>query len=64
MSQIGYAARYVRIDTKNYYLPQTRVRGYMFCMDNTLLKRLEFVVTWFAWISCFTSQKDKIFQNT
>ncbi|KAL1633340.1 hypothetical protein SLS56_002976 [Neofusicoccum ribis] len=28
----GYAADYVRVDTKDYYLPQTRTRGYMVCI--------------------------------
>lgn len=33
MSEIHYATRYLRLDTKNYYLPHTRVRGYMICVD-------------------------------
>ena len=30
----GYRARHVLVDTKNYYLPQTRLRGYMLCVDS------------------------------
>lgn len=29
----AYAAHFVVVDTKNYYLPQTRQRGYMICID-------------------------------
>ena len=32
---IGYETAGVKIDTKNYYLPQTRQRGYMVCFDAT-----------------------------
>ncbi|KAI9836785.1 MAG: hypothetical protein M1819_000950 [Sarea resinae] len=32
----GYSAEYVKLDTKNYYLPHTRQRGYMICLDNAL----------------------------
>ncbi|KAK2762854.1 hypothetical protein FQN54_001029 [Arachnomyces sp. PD_36] len=34
---IGYCATHVKVDTKNYYLPQTRERGYMFCVDTNLV---------------------------
>ncbi|GAB1316218.1 hypothetical protein MFIFM68171_06428 [Madurella fahalii] len=34
--KIGYVARYVRLDTKDYYLPQTRVRGYLVAIDAEL----------------------------
>jgi len=33
MQAAGYAVRFVRLDTKNYYLPHTRQRGYMVCID-------------------------------
>ena len=29
----GYSAHFVRLDTKNYYIPHTRQRGYMMCLD-------------------------------
>ncbi|KAI5807569.1 hypothetical protein DFH27DRAFT_651071 [Peziza echinospora] len=29
----GYSAHFERLDTKNYYIPHTRQRGYMFCLD-------------------------------
>ncbi|KAF2218436.1 hypothetical protein BDZ85DRAFT_270329, partial [Elsinoe ampelina] len=35
---IGYAASGVLADTKNFYLPQTRQRGYMFCIDTAACK--------------------------
>lgn len=38
--KIGYSATHVRVDTKSYYLPQTRERGYMLCVDKSLLKKL------------------------
>jgi site-specific DNA-cytosine methylase len=33
MPQIGYAAEFLKVDTKHYYIPQTRKRGYMICVD-------------------------------
>lgn len=30
--KIGYDAEYVRVDSKDYYMPQTRTRGYMVCV--------------------------------
>src|SRR5204863_4168917 len=35
--EIQYNAYHVRVDTKNYYLPQTRERGYLLCIDQTKL---------------------------
>ncbi|KAL5333911.1 hypothetical protein BJX70DRAFT_405782 [Aspergillus crustosus] len=37
-SEIGYFAIHKDVDTKAYYLPQTRERGYMFCVDRRLLE--------------------------
>ena len=34
---IEYSAHHVIVDTKRYYLPHTRQRGYMLCVDNTTL---------------------------
>ena len=31
--RIGYSAGYVIVDTKTYYIPHTRQRGYMLCVD-------------------------------
>ncbi|KAI5288949.1 hypothetical protein KEM54_004637 [Ascosphaera aggregata] len=36
---IGYTAFHTKVDTKNYYLPQTRERGYMICIYTDILKR-------------------------
>ncbi|RYO73980.1 hypothetical protein DL766_008388 [Monosporascus sp. MC13-8B] len=33
---IDYAAQFVRLDTKNYYIPQTRCRGYLLAVDASL----------------------------
>lgn len=33
--QIGYEVGGVLVDTKNYYLPQTRQRGYLVCFDKS-----------------------------
>ncbi|KAL2264913.1 hypothetical protein VTJ83DRAFT_7423 [Remersonia thermophila] len=32
--KIGYAARVVKLDSKDYYLPQTRQRGYLVAVDS------------------------------
>jgi site-specific DNA-cytosine methylase len=36
MPGIGYAAHFLRVDTKDYYIPHTRVRGYMICIDTQI----------------------------
>lgn len=36
---IGYDAFHSIVDSKHYYVPQTRIRGYMVCVDNE--RRLE-----------------------
>lgn len=33
LSNIYYATRFVKLDRKSYYLPHTRIRGYMICVD-------------------------------
>ena len=33
----GYAASWVKLDTKRYYIPHTRQRGYMVCIDKEKL---------------------------
>ncbi|KAF9883832.1 hypothetical protein FE257_002769 [Aspergillus nanangensis] len=38
-AEIDYFAVHVDVDTKAYYLPQTRERGYMFCVDRGLMAR-------------------------
>lgn len=38
LEQRRYASRHMRVDTKDYYIPHTRVRGYMFCVDRDLYK--------------------------
>lgn len=36
--KIEYDAFELHIDSKKYYIPQTRIRGYMVCVDKRLLK--------------------------
>ncbi|KAL4785464.1 hypothetical protein BJX76DRAFT_356020 [Aspergillus varians] len=36
-NDIGYFTIHADVDTKAYYLPQTRERGYMFCVDKRLV---------------------------
>lgn len=36
-SQIDYAATFFALDSKKYYIPQTRQRGYMVCIDKRCL---------------------------
>lgn len=33
MQNIGYAAAFIKLDAKDYFIPQTRQRGYMLCVD-------------------------------
>ena len=37
-AEADYAAEFVKLDTKQYYIPHTRQRGYMVCMDQRKLK--------------------------
>ncbi|KAL4975868.1 hypothetical protein BDW66DRAFT_166919 [Aspergillus desertorum] len=39
-NDIDYVAVHADVDTKAYYLPQTRERGYMYCVDRRLLSDL------------------------
>ena len=39
-SQYGYSTVHLSMDTKAYYIPQTRQRGYMACIDNRQLEKL------------------------
>lgn len=40
-SKVGYHATFFALDTKKYYIPQTRQRGYMVCIDRRWLGNLE-----------------------
>ncbi|EED23539.1 SNF2 family helicase, putative [Talaromyces stipitatus ATCC 10500] len=35
---IGYYCHHVKVDTKDFYIPQTRERSYALCIDNSLVK--------------------------
>ncbi|PKX99889.1 putative C-5 cytosine-specific DNA methylase [Aspergillus campestris IBT 28561] len=41
-NEINYYSVYLGVDTKSYYLPQTRERGYLFCVDRELMKKGNF----------------------
>ncbi|RAL15255.1 putative SNF2 family helicase [Aspergillus homomorphus CBS 101889] len=57
---IGYAVVQADVDTKAYYLPQTRERGYMCCVDSQLLKQNglsdKVVLTWSTLMTKFARQ--------
>ena len=38
MAEVGYSSKHVLLDAKKYYIPQTRQRGYMLCVDSNILK--------------------------
>ncbi|KAI0999268.1 hypothetical protein K3495_g8928 [Podosphaera aphanis] len=38
MEKAGYSCQLIKIDTKDYYLPQTRQRGYMICVHNDIFR--------------------------
>ncbi|KAI9846132.1 MAG: hypothetical protein M1838_001391 [Thelocarpon superellum] len=44
--EIGYNSRHVRLDTKQYYIPHTRQRGYMICVDRKKLAHESVVERW------------------
>ncbi len=49
-----YAVRYVKVDTKQYYIPHTRQRGYMLCIDNKRFESSsESVVEWAKLMATF-----------
>ncbi|RAH41685.1 putative SNF2 family helicase [Aspergillus brunneoviolaceus CBS 621.78] len=59
-TDIGYTVVHSAVDTKAYYLPQTRERGYMCCVDSQLLQQnglsAESVLSWSDLMSSFTRQ--------
>lgn len=38
---IGYHGYFLKADTRTYYLPQTRERGYLFCVDSHKLPKFQ-----------------------
>lgn len=54
--ELGYLSTNVAVDTKDFYIPQTRTRGYMFCVDKFVLgSGLEGITQ--SWKELFTSFK-------
>ncbi|PYH43146.1 putative SNF2 family helicase [Aspergillus saccharolyticus JOP 1030-1] len=57
---IGYCVVQAGVDTKAYYIPQTRERGYMCCVDAQLLAQhglsTECVLSWTSLMAGFTRQ--------
>ncbi|KAI9793644.1 MAG: hypothetical protein M1816_007539 [Peltula sp. TS41687] len=41
---VGYASEFVKLDTKQYYIPHTRQRGYMLCIDRRRYKKADKLV--------------------
>lgn len=54
---LGYLATHVAVDTKDFYIPQTRVRGYMFCIDKHTLHGSDLAGIMEAWRNTFSSFK-------
>ncbi|KAI9683648.1 MAG: hypothetical protein M1829_004953 [Trizodia sp. TS-e1964] len=48
-----YSAEFHKLDTKDYYLPHTRQRGYMICIDNQSMKKSRAAVD--SWTSVLKS---------
>ncbi len=42
MGEVDYATKFVLLDTKDYYIPHTRQRGYMICVDKRLFSKKYF----------------------
>lgn len=58
-NEIDYFAVHMAVDTKAYYLPQTRERGYMFCVDRQLLEEQQIPEADMEqqWLTLFTGFK-------
>lgn len=54
---VAYAAKLVHLDTKDYYIPQTRQRGYMIAIDSKRHKDAEAMVE--AWAIKLDALKQK-----
>lgn len=49
--ELGYSTKVCKVNTKDFYLPQTRLRGYMVCIDRSVIGRPvadELAVRWAA----------------
>ncbi len=65
----GYSAQWCRFDTKNYYIPHTRTRGYCFAIDQKNSSKRPFT-QWkedgtcllpdFAWADWASGQVDRV----
>jgi site-specific DNA-cytosine methylase len=55
--EIDYAASWVRVDTKDFYLPQTRQRGYLIAIDKRAWKGAKAAVE--QWKDTLTAMKRK-----
>ena len=55
--KFGYAAKHIRLDTKQYYIPHTRQRGYMICIDKEKLQGADAAVAkWETLMGSFERQ--------
>ncbi|OCL14046.1 hypothetical protein AOQ84DRAFT_331743 [Glonium stellatum] len=55
-NDIGYECSYAKFDTKNFYLPQTRMRMYMLCIDRIQFGKgvEEAISSWSTVVKSFT----------
>lgn len=51
----GYSTFHVKLDSRKFYVPQTRTRGYMICVDRKALGRATADVTAQHWAQLLTS---------
>ncbi|EEA28090.1 SNF2 family helicase, putative [Talaromyces marneffei ATCC 18224] len=50
--KVGYCFRHVKVDTKDFYLPQTRERGYALCVEKSLVSNGDKMLN--EWVSVFS----------
>lgn len=53
--KVGYHFRSVKVDTKDFYLPQTRERGYAICIEKSLVGEDGGKLLLDQWVSIFFS---------
>lgn len=50
---VGYYFRHVKVDTKDFYIPQTRERGYALCIERSLVENGKKLLN--KWVEVFSS---------
>ena len=63
----GYSTLHVKVDTKDYYIPHTRQRGYMICISNSLSSTgqgpLSMLRDWESYMTKFKRPASSPFQD-